>query len=210
MKWNVFVHFSFCLLLFVYGGKETIQNEKKNCHHTNLSASVNDCGAFGGLNSVLCYYLKKKTGHRHLRETWKSFSLTFERAQKRACATYFCARALHELESSVKALSMSYGAYASQVLPFTGGNWNGCLNEAATAAARDLASFHLEIGATFPFFRPFLLAHRGAACSSVPPFSSANLLDHCRCRPAHANGGQHERFGALRQGTLPFAFKGKR
>lgn len=62
MKWNVFVHFSFCLLLFVYGGKETIQNEKKNCHHTNLSASVNDCGAFGGLNSVLCYYLKKKLG----------------------------------------------------------------------------------------------------------------------------------------------------
>lgn len=40
------------------GGKETIQNEKKNCHHTNLLASVNDCGAFGGLNSVLCYYLK--------------------------------------------------------------------------------------------------------------------------------------------------------
>lgn len=163
-----------------------------------------------GVLTACCATTLKKTGHRHLRETWKSFSLTLERAQKRACATYFCARALYELESSVKALSMSYGAYASQVLPFTGGNWNGCLNEAATAAARDLASFHLEIGTMFPFFRPFLLAHRSSACSSVPPFFSANLLDHCRCRPAHANGGQHERFGTLRQGTLPFAFERKR
>lgn len=206
----MFLFISLSVYSSLYTGEKKLYKTKKKTATTHLSASVNDCGAFGGLNSVLCYYLKKKTGHRHLRETWKSFSLTFERAQKRACATYFCARALYELESSVKALSMSYGAYASQVLPFTGGNWNGCLNEAATAAARDLASFHLEIGATFPFFRPFLLAHRGAACSSVPPFSSANLLDHCRCRPAHANGGQHERFGALWQGTLPFAFKGKR
>lgn len=44
------------------GEKKLYKTKKKNCHHTNLLASVNDCGAFGGLNSVLCYYLKKKLG----------------------------------------------------------------------------------------------------------------------------------------------------
>lgn len=57
------------------------------------------------------------------------------------------------------------------------------------------------------FPRPLLVALCGAARFGVPPFASANLLDHCRCRPAHANGGQHERFGSLRQGTLALTLK---
>lgn len=57
------------------------------------------------------------------------------------------------------------------------------------------------------FPRPLLVALCGAARFGVPPFASANLLDHCRCRPAHANGGQHEHFGSLRQGTLALTLK---
>lgn len=48
--------------LSVYVGekKKSIQNEKKKKNwRTNLSATVNVCDAFGSLNSVRCYYLKK-------------------------------------------------------------------------------------------------------------------------------------------------------
>lgn len=55
----------FCSFLFLftplclYTGEKKLYKTKKKTATTHLSASVNDCGAFGGLNSVLCYYLKK-------------------------------------------------------------------------------------------------------------------------------------------------------
>lgn len=68
---------------------------------------------------------------------------TCKRGKKNACCSLkerrnrnvwrLRARALYELKSSPKALSMSYlRCLASGVLPFMGGNRDGCLNEAAS------------------------------------------------------------------------------
>lgn len=86
----------FCSFFFLFtplcqcGGKVeeicNIHNEETKNWHTNLSAVVCVCNAFGSRIYMRCYnYLKKTAGQRHMQEREKKCSLFLERAQKQEC-----------------------------------------------------------------------------------------------------------------------------
>lgn len=98
MKCFLFIFFLFTPLCRYMWGKRKkicIQNEKKKKNwHTDLSAiTVYVCNAFGSLNNMRCYYLRK-TVHRLVREREKKMLVDpWQSAETRMCGD-FCARAL--------------------------------------------------------------------------------------------------------------------